>query len=291
MIGHAVHLRATSVGIEAQRALGAAVRGEVAAIFRNSFYVRFGDDWACFGSTAIGRSPLNVPCSGMLPDWRFAIDVGSPASARCGALDLPGYAIGLDNAPVWAPGAEPSSHCASRAVGLNALSQLLPATLPAGSLAGLLRQHSLPLTCVEKTAWPAVDALSTWAALPVEDNSPPPLSAVCGLLGLGPGLTPSGDDFLAGFAVALRAVGKSARSTALAQVIGDHEHLTSALSAVHLRVAISVGLSEDMDKLLGALLVGRGAAIEAVIGRLYADPHYSPWDALAGIVTVLRSVH
>jgi hypothetical protein len=289
--GHAAPLRATSIGIEAQRALGAAVRGEVAAVFRNSFYVRFGDDWACFGSAAIGRGPLNVPLGGALPDWRSAVDVGSPASARRGALDLPGYAIALDDAPVWAPGVHPSSNCDSRADGLSALSQWLPATLPTGGLAALLRQHIPPLTCVEKTAWPAVDVLSSWAALPVEDNTPPPLPAVLALLGLGPGLTPSGDDFLAGFAVALRAVGKGARATALARVIGGNEHLTSDLSAAHLRAAISCGLSENLDKLLGALLMGRREAIEADIGRLCADSHYSPWDALAGIVTVLRGVH
>jgi hypothetical protein len=288
---HAVPLRATSIGIEAQRALGAAVRGEVAAVFRNSFYVRSGDDWACFGSAAIGRGPLNIPLHGALPDWRSAVDVGSPVSARRGALDLPGYAIALYDASVWAPGGLPSSNCDSRAEGLSALSQWLPATLPAGGLAALLRQHILPLTCVEKTAWPAVDALLIWAALPVEDDTPPPLPAVCALLGLGPGLTPSGDDFLAGFAVALRAVGKRARSTALARVIGGHEHLTSDLSAAHLRAAISCGLSEDMDKLLGALLVGRREAIEAGTKWLCADSHYSPWDALAGIVTVLRCGH
>jgi hypothetical protein len=286
--GHATAIRATSIGIEAQRALGAAVRGEVTAVFRNSFYVRFGGDWACFGSSAIGRGPLNVPCSSTPHDWRCAVEVGSPASARPGALTLSGHAIALDDAPIWAPGLQPSSHGANRADGIDALLEWLPARLPAGGMAAFLRRPSLLQTRVETTAWPAVKALSTWAALPMEDNSPPPLPAVCTLLGLGPGLTPSGDDFLAGFTVALRAVGKRTRATALARVISDNEHFTSTLSAAHLRAAIRVGLSEDLDTLLGALLVGRREEMEACIGRLCATPHHSPWDALAGIVTVLR---
>ena len=281
-------IRATSIGIEARRALGAAFGGRVTAVYRTSFYVRFGDDWACIGSSAIGRGPLNVPCSGAPHDWRCAVEVGSPASARPGALKLPGHAIALDSAPVWAPGPQPSSDRASRADGLDALLEWLPATLPAGGMAAFLRQQSLRGTPVEKTAWPAVEALSNWAALPLEDHTPPPEAAVCALLGLGPGLTPSGDDFLAGFTVALRVVGQVVRSGALSNTIAESSFLTTDLSAAHLRAAARSGLSEDLDLLLAAILAGDGMAIRQGIDNLScADTHHSPWDILAGIVTAL----
>jgi hypothetical protein len=265
--------------------------GQVEAVFRSSFYVRFGDGWACIGNEGLGRGPLNVPCRGATQDWRSVVRPGSPASVRCGKLDVSGHVIAFHDAPVWSPGPSFASTCASWADGLDLLSRALPAKLPDGGLAPLIRHEAVAGTLVEKAARPAVQALSTWAALPHEDGTEPPVKAVCALVGLGPGLTPSGDDFLAGFMVALRAVGQVGRSSALSQVISENLGLTSPLSAAHLRAAARCGLSEDLDDLLAAILAGDGAAIETnVHGLLRASPHHSPWDALAGITAVLRGL-
>jgi hypothetical protein len=263
----------------------------VEAVFRSSFYVRFCDGWACIGNDALGRGPLNVPCRGTPQDWRSVVRPGSPASVRCGELRVSGHVIAFHDAPVWTPGPGSASTCTSWADGLDLLSRALPAKLPEGGLAALVRQQAVAGTLVEKAAWPAAQALARWAALPHEDGTEPPFKAVCALLGLGPGLTPSGDDFLAGFMVALRAVGQVGRSSALSQVISENVGLTSPLSAAHLRAAARCGLSEDLDDLLAAILAGDGAAIEAnVHGLLRASPHHSPWDVLAGITAALRGL-
>jgi hypothetical protein len=262
----------------------------VEAVFRSSFYVRFGDGWACFGNEGLGRGPLNVPCRGAPRDWRSVVRPGSPASVRCGKLDLSGHLIAFHDAPVWSPGPGSFSTCASWEDGLDLLSRALPAKLPDGGLAALVRQQAVAGTLVEKAAWPAVQALSKWAASPDEEETEPPVEAVCALLGLGPGLTPSGDDFLAGFMVAHRAVGQVGRSSALSHVISENIGLTSPLSAAHLSAAARCGLSEDLDDLLAAILAGDGAAMEANVCLLRASPHHSPWDALAGITAVLRSL-
>ena len=258
-------------------------------MFRSSFYVRFGDGWACIGNEALGRGPLNVPCRGAPQDWRSVVSPGSPASVRCGKLGVSGHVIGLHDAPVWAP--RPASACGNAAHGLDVLSRALPAKLPDGGFAALIVERAVAGTQVEKAAQPAVQALSMWSASPREDETEPPVEAVCALLGLGPGLTPSGDDFLAGFMVALRAVGQVGRSSALSRVINENVGLTSPLSAAHLRAAARCGLSEDLDDLLAAIMAGDGAAIEASVdAQLRAGPHHSPWDALAGIATVLRGL-
>ena len=265
--------------------------GQVEAVFRSSFYVRFGNAWACIGNEALGRGPLNVPCGGAPRDWRSVVRPGSPASVRCGKLDVSGHVIAFHDAPVWSPGPGSFSTCASWVVGLDLVSRALPAKLPDGGLAALIRQQAVAGTLVEKAAWPAVRALSMWAALPEEDETELPVKAVCALLGLGPGLTPSGDDFLAGFMVALRAVGQVGRSSALSHVVSENLGLTSPLSAAHLGAAARCGLSEDLDDLLAAILAGDGAAIEAnVAGLLSRSLHHSPWDALAGITAALRGL-
>lgn len=58
---------------------------------------------------------------------------------------------------------------------------------------------------------------------------------VAALVGLGPGLTPAGDDLLCGLLLGLRATGQQARQTALAAALAaalvPHLHRTTALSA------------------------------------------------------------
>lgn len=275
--------------MEAQRALGAAFRGQVAAVFQNSFYVRSGDSWACFGGRALGRGPLNVPCSGAPQDWRSAAKVGLAASIRCGVLNVSGLKISLDGAPVWVPVPPPPPDLANPAGGIAALSRWLPKSIPEGGLAAFLRQHVVPRTRVERAAWPAVEALSGWAGHPAWNETKPPLPAVCALLGLGPGLTPSGDDFLAGFMVALRAVGHAAPAGALSRIIIRNASLTTHLSAAHLRAIARSGLNEDLDALLAAILAGDVSAIRKATDDLHsANVHHSPWDAAAGIATALR---
>lgn len=282
--------RAESIGVEARRALAENGRGRVAAVFASSLYVRFGDAWACLGGRNIGRGPLNVPCDAVRPkDWREVTALGSPAVVRGGRLHLSDGFVVLGGAPDWQSTAAPSWTISSLASGLRALSAALPADLPKGGLAGFIGPAVSPRTMVEKVAAPAVEELSRWAATPPGTGTGCPSGAVSALLGLGPGLTPSGDDFLAGFVVALRTVRHLSTARTLSREISEKApNLTSDLSAAHLQSAIRAGLNEDMQTLLHALLTGRSGAITAGVTKLSAKAHYSSWDMLAGIATALR---
>ncbi len=100
----------------------------------------------------------------------------------------------------------------------SALAALEPA-LPA--LPGLLRAPSSRLDRALRTA--SVDG----------DLAP----AVAGLVGLGPGMTPAGDDVLAGVLVALSATGDAARASLLAQAVTRQLSRTTTVSAALLREA------------------------------------------------------
>jgi hypothetical protein len=109
------------------------------------------------------------------------------------------------------------------------------------------------------------------------------------LLGLGPGLTPSGDDFVAGALLALRllemadpvrartvdALGASLRRAA--------ERRTNRISAVLLGDASRGQSFAPMHALLAALAAGEEGAQRDAARSLVALGHSSGWDLLAGL--------
>ena len=114
-------------------------------------------------------------------------------------------------------------------------------------------------------------------AMPVED-----------LIGLGPGLTPSGDDFLVGALALLDARGERATHAALARaIIGASLARTSPLSRCFLKAAAAGQVGENLHRAVSSVMVGDIDAAVAAVGRI---GHSSGWDMMAGIGTVLRVV-
>ena len=113
--------------------------------------------------------------------------------------------------------------------------------------------------------------------------APAPPEAVGRLLGLGPGLTPSGDDYLAGCIAALRMLGDAPAADALwSEVERQAPAATSALSLAHLRAANRSGLAEPVHTVLHALIGGQSEALRQALAFLIPSPNTSPFDALAG---------
>ena len=103
------------------------------------------------------------------------------------------------------------------------------------------------------------------------------------LIGLGPGLTPSGDDVLVGIEAALHALARpSAGFTALA--MDDVEERTTALAATLLRHAAAGEFAERLHALLAALLGSDDEAIPAAIDRAVAWGATSGTDCLLGVL-------
>jgi Protein of unknown function (DUF2877) len=114
-----------------------------------------------------------------------------------------------------------------------------------------------------------------------------PAAAACAadrLVGLGPGLTPSGDDLLAGALAALRLLGGHAAFTA---ALADHVSAvagrrTTALSATLLRLAGQGNVAAEAGQVIKALN-GQGSLEEAA-RRLHAVGHTSGADLAQGLV-------
>lgn len=218
--------------------------GEVCAAFRRSFYLRFpGERYACVGDESLGRGPLNA----LVADLRIA------------AL---GDRVTVSVASVWQP----------------------PRQAPTGFFLKDIRIPEEGLGCLlldqynalATHAQPALEALDEWLrhGLAVPE-------AAAGLIGLGPGLTPSGDDYLGGMLVALRALTRDAQANALWRWLQPRlGAATSAISAAHLEAAAAGEAHEALH------LVLQESAQPSVLD---AVGHCSGWDALAGAVAVLRA--
>jgi hypothetical protein len=99
---------------------------------------------------------------------------------------------------------------------------------------------------------------------------------------LGPGLTPSGDDYLGGMLVALHALGREAQARGLWRWLQPRLSRTSAISGAHLEAAAAGEAHEALHEVLSR-------PSDATVRNLKTLGHCSGWDALAGAVAVLRA--
>jgi hypothetical protein len=113
-----------------------------------------------------------------------------------------------------------------------------------------------------------------------------PPSAVADLIGLGNGLTPSGDDFLVGALALLDALDERGAHAALARAIeAVPRGMTSPLSACLLNAAASGHVAEHLCSAVSAVISG---SLEEAIAAVQKIGHGSGWDMMAGIATALR---
>ncbi|HUZ30827.1 MAG TPA: DUF2877 domain-containing protein, partial [Xanthobacteraceae bacterium] len=109
------------------------------------------------------------------------------------------------------------------------------------------------------------------------------------LIGLGPGLTPSGDDFIGGLMVALHYLGFAEIAATIAgAVLPIASRDTNTISAQLLRCAATGQAASTLFDILKAILTGD--SIEAGLDAIDAIGHTSGWDSLAGAALVCRAL-
>ena len=244
--------------------------GEVCAVFRRSVYLRFTvNRYACLGDASLGRGPLNA----------LVADGNALASLALGAqIEIPrGWP-----AP-WSP-RRVRRKLQPRALAENLRSLAIAASSRAGKQ-GLGRSIGGGDAPLIEYALPALRALDRW----LECGAKRVPAAVHALLGLGPGLTPSGDDYLGGALVALRILGMDASADALWRSVRRHAATrTHAISLAHLAAAAEGEAHEALHGCLEELFKPRAARWDAPLDRLDKVGHCSGWDGLAGAVAVAR---
>ena len=285
-------LHATEVGELAMQALRERLRGVVIAKFEHSLYARFETGaFVSIGTQSIGAGPLNVLLARC--DWLRLRDVplAQTVEVRDEELALGARRIALAGAARWHPRRTPVPHelfC----VRMRALTALAEKRAPAMGLGRLAfssaRGDADPVLRLARPAW---DALERWLAHAVADAATghAPEAVTGTLIGLGPGLTPSGDDVFCGVLITLKLLGCHHAAAALWSWLLAHlDERTSELSAAHLRAA---ALGHGHAALHAVLECNPDdhSALDAALHRLGRVGHCSGWDALAGGALVWRA--
>jgi hypothetical protein len=233
----------------ARAALGAE-GGRVIAAFERSCYVETAAGIACLG--AVGEGPLNACCPPL------AVAAGARVR-RCGSqLEIGSWRLAAAQAAEW------RARDAATLLAPASVAALVPPADGLGAVAvALARGEALPRTTpLLRRATPAIEALR-------ERD----LDRAAALFGLGPGLTPSGDDLVGGYLVVRR------DATLAAWAVAQAHRRSSRISAAHLAAAASGEASAAFhDALAGGPL-----------GPLLALGHSSGWDMLAGAMLALAS--
>ena len=294
------YLRVSLVGRAARRALAAEPTWRVFAVFRRSFYCRSTRDALILvGPESLGVGPLHVL-------WRGADEVEGPRPAEGTRveIDLHGtrtratepLTLGLRDAREWRPPAPPSWRTSSLRRGLAWMGRAADRA-PAEGLGGMVApivsgtsdSNATERSSLQRVAGPAVAALSGWlrAVLAREPTAAIPPDAIGNLIGLGPGLTPSGDDVLAGTLLALHGFARADAADHLATWLRPRlEGRTGLVSRAHLACAAAGEGAAVLHDALTALASGDAEALATATTAVDTLGHSSGWDALVGIAAV-----
>lgn len=285
-----------AVGVCAARALRDGTRGTVGAVFERSFYIIIGGQWICVVPRGGGLGPLNAQCreSDLGKAIKRPLRVGDAVVIANKTVRIdPALSFAFDRAAIWRPAFPPAWDAHSLARGLAHLSQEIASrTLPPEGLASLLtRADGEHLNAVAAAAREPLEALRkmVMAAAGHGDFSPD-VSALIPLLGLGPGLTPSGDDTIGGALIALRMLGQDGPRDAIWAKLSPHvAAATGDISRAHLEAAAEGFGHEAMHRVAASILTGDVTHLGEAIDAVDAIGHTSGWDALVGMTVALNT--
>lgn len=322
--GVPVRASAISIGCEAARILQKGQVGRVLAVFARSVYVQCEQGVFCVGVASLGRGPLQVLLASEWDSLPFEVSSGVSINLKSNWLQSVGYTVPnrccpteendtvLYSGRVLGKASDPLSFRREQ----EALNLIVPpqqhgfAWIPGSSdwqsqtnpsFASSAGTSAVDLG-LRRQCLPALKCLYRWVKsardTPVEDVQKS-ISLVPALLGAGPGLTPSGDDLLAGVFLALHRLQRADLADSLWQVLEPHlEQRTNSISAAHLRMAALGQCSESVLSLLECVFSGSGCHqsddvqasatnIQSQANRIGAS---SGWDTLAGMSLVLRTL-
>jgi Protein of unknown function (DUF2877) len=233
-------MRPVDVGVDAARMLRVPGPGVVRAVFPKALYLRVPGGLLALATTEVPRGPLHLRVDA-LPAARR----GGPVLLDATALRVGGHDYRLD-APVWSPLLPPPSSLDRAA---DAAARWLPELAPRLDL-GPAGRAELPAAA--RTALRRGDLLAFAASV----------------WGSGPGLTPAGDDVLAGVLLVARATcGRSGTTSHTLRRCAD-EARTNEVARAFLACAARGRSIEPAHDLLLGLAAGDRAAVRSAVSDL-----------------------
>lgn len=281
---------AASVGPFARRFLDRHRAARVSAVFARSFHLEADDGALCAVSHALGDGALNVRLSQELRG-NGAIVAGAEALIDDDRITVGAAVVDARSATPWRP--SPHAWSTRSPVACDALFakalQRAPrdgafrAALDSGFAAGGMMQRALQAKARGFLEW-------LHLAIVMDEHAETPDAPIAGLIGLGSGLTPAGDDFVGGAMIALRWRDRGVIADRLAHSVQlAASGSTTILSAAMLRAASEGYGGATLHEILDAIGEGDSRRAIDLLDAVDRIGHTSGWDALAGALAALRS--
>ena len=286
--------QAIVIGTLAKREIDNASFGRVTAVFERSIYLEVNCSWICLADASLGFGPLVVSVKSIYGrDWINSFRVGRLVKFSSESIKIDDSTIiSTKGVCSWEPPKTSNWTKTSILLGLRALENLVESNIPYIGLGRFIFEYPdrFPSSDECLAAEHSIEILKNWLKQCFEIQMPiiPDKEAIASLIGLGPGLTPSGDDFLGGMLIALHICGEKLVKKNLFVQIESLIDSTGPVSSTHLNAAAHGEGSHSLHQLLNMLLEGNEAYLELGIDSINQIGHTSGWDALAGAVVVLR---
>lgn len=289
-----MRVEACSIGPIANIALQQSTTARVIATFNRSFYLQTDHHVICVADSGLYDGPINllVTRPDDAPGWGdLGIVVGQRWMMGPGSLcsiDEPRVSIELRLSSLWEP--EPlSTPPPDRKLVMSGLARLKKSLASRHQTEGLwrlvMKGYDEPIDAVERAATKPLQELGKAAIHWLRDGHPGITGSVNRLIGLGPGLTPSGDDLIAGLLIAAHYLGRRDAASALwHDVQAEAKSQTNAISLAHLSAAGQGVGAAPFHALLAASIENRTAQMTEALDAVAEIGHSSGFDAVAGLL-------
>ncbi|MHB1134895.1 MAG: oxamate carbamoyltransferase subunit AllH family protein [Chloroflexota bacterium] len=278
---------------------GGNLAGQVHSVYRQAANLLLADNLITLTLPSVGRLANGVGLEAEIDFAALGLRPGMLARAEGGRLLVPqaGLVVDLSAAAPWSPRWQGAPDLPAAPVLLRnlALAQRLAAAKPLregfGPLLALLAPGQADAAEGAASGLGAVaypHMVATLAALEAGEAERA-AAAAAPLLGLGDGLTPSGDDFLVGLASALLAAGHPGASAFAKDCFARARGRTTTVSEATLRHAARGEFGERVQNLLHALLFGDESEVARRVSEMLAWGHSSGADCLLGILLGLAA--
>lgn len=275
---------AVSIGSSVSMRLAREGTLQVSACFDRAIHLTDDDLTMTIGSRVIGRGPCNVL---LRPeDWTelaMRAEIGAAWRLRHDRLIGPGQEIVARPDVVWTQPPWPRPGTSAEVARMLALLTIKVTTI-ASPDTRLFDGGKRASDRIAETLDREVAVLAAWLKLPT--GTPP-----TGLLGLGAGLTPAGDDIVAGVLITLDALGAVGLRDRLAvAVLSEMRQRTSLLSATLLTEAAAGRAGEHHCDVISSLLTADGPLFEASTDEVLRHGATSGADFLTGVILAAGAV-
>ena len=297
-----LRFKVVSIGIGVRSALEASdLEGEVVAVYTNSCYAKFDDgQLVCIGNLSLDDGPLTVRVAFPLDRGLDTLGIRTGSSVHRASHGLKmddSIWLDISDAGIWSP-RKIESYASTDTIEhrANSVTARLGDIAPCAGLASLIKcaeslSRGEPAVIngqIAQLAHPRIKQLigGIWSGNQSEIDA-----GISGLVGLGPGLTPSGDDLLGGMMIGLRAMEHTSpdlqiplsymersinriansQTTAVSSALLDHATRGIGSASVHRLVQSLLQLDDSLRPLEESLRVSNSG-------------HTSGWDCLAGLL-------